>query len=125
MKIAVFLSCAAILLSGCTTLADAKLAKGTGQKQIYNAAYDPTWKATVCSLNAKGLQIASENKLENTILAQRGMTAFSYGENIAVFVRKVSKKQTEVEVVSKKVMETNIFAPNWSRDVLDGINSCL
>jgi hypothetical protein len=101
------------------------VAEGTGTKQTYDAPYDATWKAAICSLNAKGLSIASENKADNTILAQRGITAFSYGENIAVFIRKISVKKTEVEVVSKKAMQTNVFAPNWSKGVLEGIQGCL
>jgi hypothetical protein len=115
----------ACVLSGCTTLADAKLAKGTGMTRIYDRPYAATWKAAICSLNGKGLSIASENKSEGTILAQRGITAFSYGENIAVFVKKKSEVRTLVEVVSKKAMQTNVFAPDWSGEILDGINGCL
>lgn len=114
-----------VLLGGCTTLADARLAKGTGMKQSYESPYDNTWKAVICSLNGRGLSIADENRTEGYVLAQRGMTAFSYGENIAVFVKRQSKNQTEVEVVSKKAMETNIFAPDWGKDVLSGITGCL
>ena len=114
-----------LLLAGCTTLADARLAKGTGSKQTYSNGYDNTWNAAICSLNRNGLSIASENKSEKTILAQRGITAFSYGENIAVFVEPVSKKETSVEVVSKKAMQTNIFAPDWSKNILAGVNACM
>jgi hypothetical protein len=120
-----FLLLAVAALTGCTTLADARLAEGSGQKRTYNETYNKTWGAALCSLNANGLSIASENKSENTILAQRGITAFSYGENVATFVRKLSAEKTEVEVVSKKAMETNVFAPNWSKSVLDGVDSCL
>jgi len=116
---------AVILLSGCTTLGDARIAKGSGMKRVYDAPYEKSWKAAVCSLNALGLSIATENKPEGHILAQRGMTAFSYGENVAVFVTKVEKSKTEIEVVSKKAMQTNIFAPNWSTKILDGVEGCL
>ena len=117
------LACA--ILSGCTTLADARLAKGTGTKQTYDSSYNDTWDAVICSLNGRGLSIADENKPKGYILAQRGITAFSYGENIAVFLRKQAKERTEVEVVSKKAMETNIFAPDWSQDILSGVDGCL
>jgi hypothetical protein len=113
------------MLIGCTTLSDARLAKGTGLKQTYPKDFNKTWDATICSFNGLGLSIAGENKQEGYILAQRGMTAFSYGENIAAFVQKIDKNNTEIEVVSKKAMETNIFAPNWSQDVLNGVSGCL
>lgn len=114
-----------ILLTGCTTLSDARLAKGSGMKRSYPASYSETWAAATCSVNALGLPIAADNKAEGYILAQRGMSALSYGENVAIFLRKEKPKQTGVEVVSKKAMQTNIFAPNWEPKVLDGIDSCL
>lgn len=112
-------------LTGCTTLSDARLAKGSGMKRSYPASFDKTWSATMCSVNSLGLPIAAENKSEGYILAQRGITAFSYGENIAVFLHKDKPTQTSVEVVSKKAMQTNIFAPNWEPKILDGVNGCL
>ena len=54
------------------------------------------------------------------MLAQRGVTLMSYGENVAIFVESVNGvTKTRVEVVSKKSMATNIFAPNWSKEILD------
>jgi len=50
-------------------------------------------------------------------LAQRGMSAFSYGENIALFVKKQNDTACTVEVVSKKAMSTNIFATDWTQDI--------
>jgi hypothetical protein len=79
----------------------------------------------MCSVNSLGLPVAAENKSEGYILAQRGITAFSYGENIAVFLRKEKPSETSVEVISKKAMQTNIFAPNWEPKILDGVNGCL
>lgn len=126
MKITRLMTCLAIIaLSGCTTLGDARLAKGTGQKRVYNASFDKTWDATLCSINGLGLPLAGENKAEGYIMAQRGITAFSYGENVAIFLYKTKPSMTEVEVVSKKAMQTNVFAPNWAPKVLDGVDSCL
>lgn len=114
-----------LALTGCTTLSDARLAKGTGMTRSYSASFDKTWAGAMCSVNALGLPIAAENKSEGYILAQRGISAFSYGENVAVFVRKESSRQTSVEVISKKALQTTIFAPNWEPKILDGINGCL
>lgn len=115
----------ALALAGCTTLSDARLAKGTGMKRSYPASFDKTWAASTCSINSLGLPIAAENRTDGYILAQRGITAFSYGENVAVFLKKEKPAETSVEVVSKKAMQTNIFAPDWAPKILDGINACL
>ncbi len=122
---ALVLVCLSICLSGCSTMADARLAKGTGTKQSFQATYDSTWDAVTCSFNGLGLSIAGENKEDGYLLGQRGITAFSYGENVVAFLMVVDKKQTEVEIVSKRVMQTNVFAPDWTSKVLQGVSACL
>ena len=90
-------------------------------QQTYDAGFDKTWQATLQTLNELGLSVAAENRQDGYILAQRGMTPFSYGENVAIFIEKTGKHDATVEVVSKKVMETNIFAPDWTQDIFMGI----
>ena len=52
-----------------------------------------------------------ENKQEGYILAKRGVTLASYGENVAIFIESVNGvTKTRAEVISKKAMATNIFA---------------
>lgn len=119
---------AAILLSasGCSTLADARAAKGSGVSRTYAASQDEVWKAVPSVLVAIGLQLVSDNKQEGYILAQRGITAFSYGENVAIFVESIGGvTKTRVEIVSKKVMATNIFAPSWENDILNKLDEKL
>lgn len=119
---------AAILLSasGCSTLADARAAKGSGVSRTYAASQDEVWKAVPSVLMALGLQLVSDNKQEGYILAQRGITAFSYGENVAIFVESIGGvTKTRVEIVSKKVMATNVFAPSWENDILNKLDEKL
>ena len=72
------------------------------------------------------LPMVGDNKTEGYILAQRGITAFSYGENVAIFVESVNGvTRTRVEVVSKKSMATNVFAPDWSKEILDKLGEKL
>lgn len=103
--------------SGCTTLADARKAEGEGVKRTYQATFKQAWDASISALSRLQLSIASENQEKGYILAQRGISAFSYGENIALFVKKQNDAECSVEVVSKRAMTTNIFAPDWSQDI--------
>jgi uncharacterized lipoprotein len=106
--------------SGCSTLADSRAAKGTGQSREYAAPIDAVWKALPSVLAELSLPLVGENKQEGYMLAQRGVTLMSYGENVAIFVESVNGvTKTRVEVVSKKTMATNIFAPDWSKEILD------
>ena len=113
------------LIQGCSTLADARKAEGEGTKRIYAASFEQTWNAANIALAKLKLEIATENISQGHILAQRGISFGSYGENVAVFVRKKTDKETQVEVVSKKSMATNIFAPDWTDDVLNEIGIAL
>lgn len=109
----------------CSTLGDAKRAQGDGVKRTYSVSVDKAWDASINALNKLNLDVASQNKTDGYILAQRSMSAFSYGENIAMFIKPKTNIETEVEIVSKKVMSTNIFAPDWSEDIHREINISL
>ena len=125
--LAAFACLAALFLaSACTTLADARAAKGSGASREYAASFDKVWDTIPVVLKEVELPLVSQNKAERTILAQRGITAFSYGENVAIFVEPVGgSSRTRVEIVSKRAMETNIFAPDWAQEVLDKLGQKL
>lgn len=112
--------------SGCATLADARAAKGSGVSRTYDAPHEVVWKTIPSVLSELGLPLVGENKQEGYILAQRGITAFSYGENVAIFVESEGGvTKTRVEVISKKAMATNIFAPSWENDILNRLDEKL
>lgn len=103
--------------TGCATLADAKHGRGTGQSRLYNAPSEKIWDAIPSVIKAVGLDYVEENRKEGYVLAKSGMTAFSYGENVAIFIEPQGQEKTRVEVVSKKAMATNVFAPTWSEPI--------
>jgi uncharacterized protein YceK len=125
--LAILAAFAAVLLtSGCATLADAKSAKGTGIAREYTASMDKVWDTIPAVLAELQLPLVSQNRTEGTILAQRGITAFSYGENVAIFVESVGGvTRTRVEIVTKRAMATNVFAPDWSTEILDKLGEKL
>ncbi len=112
--------------TGCANLADAKAARGSGPSREYAAPMDRVWNAIPVVLKELELPLVSQNREEGTVLAQRGVTALSYGENVAIFVQPVGgQSRTRVEVVSKKAMATNVFAPDWSVEILDKLGEKL
>jgi len=104
-----------VFFSGCSTLADAQAAKGSGKAKIYDRAYDDVWLAVVETVKSSGLSLESENKENGTLLAHGSISAFSWGENVAVFVEGVDgQARTRVEVMNKRVLATNITAKDWA-----------
>ena len=68
-------------------------------------------------ISTVGLQNVEANKKDRYMLAQRGVTALSYGENVAVFIEPVGKKQTKVEIVTKRTWAPSVFAPDWAEPI--------
>ena len=113
----------AVMQTGCSTLADAKAGRGTGRSRVYDHGFDEVWDAAVEVIFDTSLDLVSEDKANGTILAQRGMTGFSYGEDVAVFVEEFNGEvRTRVEVVSKRALATNITAPNWEPRILRALD---
>ena len=117
--------CMVLFSTGCSTMADAKAGKGTGTSQTFAAASDRVWQVLPDAVKSTGLDYVSGNKDQGYALAQRGLSLFSYGENVVIFIDKPTTESTKVEVVSKKAMATNIFAPDWARPILDKIAEML
>lgn len=117
---------ATFFVSGCSTLADAQAAKGQGTSKVYNKDYETVWQATKEVVSSSGLALVAENKEKGTILAQRGMTAFSYGENVAIFVEAEKEtNKTKVEIVNKKALAANITAANWETALIRALDKKL
>jgi len=117
-----FLFFSTVGLTGCSTMADALQARGTGVKVTYQASFDEIWAAMPDAIRAAGLEFVSANRDDRSVLAQRGITPFSYGENVAIFIEKVEEAKSSVEVVSKKAMATNIFAPDWAGPIFEQLD---
>jgi hypothetical protein len=63
---------------------------------------DAVWSAIPPILTALQLPLAAENKSEGYILAQRGVSLGSYGENVAILMEQsTGGSKTKVEVVPK------------------------
>lgn len=114
------------LATGCASMADATAARGTGTTRVYDQPYDTVWSALDACVKETDLSIVSEDKATGTLLAKRSMTAFSYGENVAIFVDRVTGKvSTRVEIVNKRVLATNITAPDWDKKLFAALDARL
>ena len=119
-----FIAVAVILFTtgGCATLADAQRARGTGKSKIYNVSSERIYHEIQSVVDSVGLAYAGENRKEGYVLAQRSMSLFSAGENVAIFIEPQGDDKTRVEVVSKKSVATNIFAPDWTDPIFEELD---
>lgn len=113
----------ALLNSGCSTLADAQASRGTGSSKVYEKPYDVVWNAVIEAVRSSGLALVSDNKEKGSILAQGAISAFSWGENVAIYIESVGgKTRTRVEVVNKRALATNITAADWEPRILEAVD---
>ena len=121
---AIFLSLIIVVgsLVGCATVNTAKEAKGEGVKKSYEATYSEVWAALPEVIEAAGGKIKETNKTEGYILASFGISAWSWGEKVAVFCIKKSDTLTEVEVVNKRAYALNVTAREWGPKIFKALD---
>ena len=112
----------AILLAGCASTETVRQEKGEGDKRLFNHAYDAVFDATLVVAGKQGLEVVEEERDNGTIMLSHGVTLWSWGERIAVFIKKTSTTQTEVEIISKPIMAPLNFPPDWVNRIFDEID---
>lgn len=123
---ALFIAFSLILASGCSTLADARAARGEGTTRIYDRPYDQVWAAVISTVRASGLALVTNDRSEGLILAQGAVGALSMGENVAIYVEDAGGKvKTRVEIINKRALATNVFAPDWESRLIRALDTQL
>ncbi len=113
----------AILLTACASTETVKEAQGQGISRSYENAYESVFNASIAAAKAKELEVVESDKNSGRLVFSKGVTLWSWGERIAVFVKPVNGKTTQVEVVSKAVVAPLNFPPDWQNILLDQIAS--
>ena len=109
------------LLTACASIETVKEAKGEGSK-VYNYPLNKVHSATLSTARKQELEILEANESEGRVLLSHGVTLLSWGERIAVFLKRVSNGATEVEIVSKPVMAPLNFPPDWVSLLFSGLD---
>ena len=110
-----------MIASGCATTETVKEAEGEGVSRIYQYEYMPVYQATLKAAKAKELEVVESDEKTGHVVLSHGVTLWSWGERIAIFVKPVNDASTEVEIVSKAVMSPLNFPPDWENILLDQI----
>ena len=112
----------AIIASGCASAEIVKEAKGQGVSRAYQYAYEPVYNATLAAAKTKQLEVVENDKASGRLILSHGITLWSWGERIAVFIKPMAAHSTEVEIVSKPVLSPLNFPPDWQQILLDQID---
>jgi hypothetical protein len=108
---------------GCATTDTVKESEGEGVSRIYQYEYIPVFEATLNAAKAKELDVVEHDEKAGRVILSHGVTLWSWGERIAIFVKPVNDASTEVEIVSKAVMSPLNFPPDWENILFDQIDT--
>lgn len=112
-----------LLLGACASTQSVQQAKGTGEKRIFGADYEAVYKATLSAAGKQGLTLTSADKNSGQILLSHGLTPWSWGKRVAIFVTKVSGSKTQVEIVSKPDRAPLNFPADWVTKLFQAIGA--
>ena len=110
-----------VALGGCALTETVKEAQGQGVTRVYQEAYEPVFNATLEAAKSKNLDVVESDKATGRLILSHGVTLWSWGERIAVFVKSRGSAGTQVEIVSKPVLSPLNFPPDWQKILLDQI----
>lgn len=107
------------LLTACATVQGLKSSSGTGEFRSVEGRADDVWRASALAVAELGLHIQELDPAHRYVLASKGGSAMSYGEVVGVFLHDDPHEGRQlVEVVSKRRMATNVFAKNWTDELM-------
>ena len=89
----------AALASGCASVETAKADLGHGVSKTYAKSYDVVWEAALHTLPDLDIDVVDVDKATHTITGSKGVSAFSWGERVALRVTSEGAEQTRVEVI--------------------------
>ena|SRR5437867_2769831 len=110
-----------LMASGCSTTKSVAHMQGQGIKQTYNASFDPVWRAAVDAAQIGDLRVLDANRERGYIAAKRGMRPETFGENVGIWITRVSPSQTQVEIVSRQAGPPKFVIKQWEQDIFRSI----
>ncbi len=114
-----------LLATGCSSPNSVAKMRGQGARQVYDADYSRVWASAVTAAQTGDLYILNADKQTGYISAQRGWRGSTFGENVGIWIRKVSPSKTEVEVVSRQAGPPILVLRNWENRILSSIEADL
>lgn len=113
----VLLACA-VSLSACTSLESMQVSRfQDGMIQQYDVPYETAFTLAKYACSVHSFDIESEDFENGVIVAENGISAMSWGERIGIYFDENEAGKTSVSVVTKAIVKTNFFAPEWDTEI--------
>jgi hypothetical protein len=123
MRVLCLLACVSVI-AGCAAVTRVEPGSGS-QLTVEGRTYDEVWRAAV---NVVGHHLwigTGTSKERGEIQAVGGVSRFSAGEVVGVFIKPANTRsdQYTVEVVSRKRGSVPLTGKNWEQTIIDGLKT--
>lgn len=125
MRVLAGLLVLAFVVCGCSTTSSVAKKQGRGTQQVYRAPFDQVWRAAVDAAQLGNLEILKADREQGYIAAKRGVQKETFGENVGLWVTRMSPTETKVEVVSRQAGPPVLWLKNWEHEILRAIDANL
>jgi len=119
-KIVIIFLC--LYLAGCATLQSVKELKGHGVIKAYNVPIDMAGQAAIEVLHDLKFVIQEGSIQQGYLIGTTRLSGWSWGELVGVYFNKLNDYKSNVEVISKRKMATNIMAKDWTEIIFEKLD---
>ena len=111
-----------LMITGCASVETVKNSQGQGETRTYGFGYEKVFNATLDAAKAKELKVVESSQGDGKVILSHGVTWWSWGERIALFITSIDSETTKVEIVSKPVLAPLNYPPDWQAILLEQIH---
>jgi hypothetical protein len=116
----------AILLTACATTSGMRRQPvDAGIARTFNAPFERVVAACRNAMVHVEIEVKTAEQVNDTtlmIIGDKGVSTFSAGEKVRIVVQETAKDRSEVRIITKRRLATNIFAKgDWSEDLFEQI----
>jgi len=98
-----------LMFAGCQTLGDVVKAKGEGTSKVYHITADQAWTIAMTVFRWEGTDAIEEHRAEGYMLTSTSPGIGTYGTVMGAWIDPITESQTQVTVVTKRRVVTNII----------------
>lgn len=95
--------------AGCQTLSDVVKAKQEGTSKVYPVTADQAWTIAMTVFRWEGADAIEEHRAEGYMLTSSSPGIMTYGTVMGAWIDPITSTQTQVTVVTKRRVITNII----------------
>lgn len=111
----------AATLSGCASTESVKASQQESVHRVYAAPYNSVYAATLAAAKAQKLELVESDPAAGRIVVSHGISLWSWGERIAIWLHRLNESNTDVAIVSKPILAPLNFPPDWTSKLFEQI----